>query len=135
MPVIPAGTVLPRVTTLSAARPSNRPTAPKGARSSRRASARLYGGRFRQINTFVDAAARGLPPTVALVWVVLWRDVNNGVATTSQSRIASRLGIGRATVDRALRRLRSDGLVELVARGGRTAGPSIFRLKATHGAE
>ena len=85
-------------------------------------------GRFRLINRFLDKHARNCSPVQAMVWVVLWRDSRDGVAKTSYSRLADRLGVSRATVARAIRLLRDMGYLEVVRRGGDLAGPTLHKI-------
>lgn len=125
--VIPPGTVLlpesPEAEPDAASRPKTR-------QKRRQASS----GRFESINIFVDEVMAGLSRAEALVWLALWRDTRNGRACTSYLRLAHRLGANRATVYRAIKRLKAKGLIRVVRKGGIGRGPSVYQITATeHG--
>lgn len=89
------------------------------------------GNRFAVLNAFVDATAGDLSRSEILVWLVLYRDTRNGIATTSQADIARRTRLSTRTVRYAVRRLTKRGLLVLVYRGGINRGPSKYRVLPT----
>lgn len=94
-------------------------------------SAKSARDRFGVLNMFVDATLRSVDPTAAVVWLVLYRDTKpDGLARTSQTDIARRIGLSDRTVRSALKRLEARGLLTVVCRGGRNRGPSIYRMWA-----
>jgi DNA-binding MurR/RpiR family transcriptional regulator len=84
-------------------------------------------GRFRLINKFIDKHARNCSTTAALAWVVIWRDSRDGIAVTSYSRLADRIGVSRSTVARAIRQLRELGYLEVARTGSESLGPTWHR--------
>ncbi|GIW97050.1 MAG: hypothetical protein KatS3mg111_0383 [Pirellulaceae bacterium] len=97
---------------------------PKGTRTKRKAA-----GRFGVLNEFVDCSMDGLTRAEIAVWLVLYRDVRDGVASTSQSDIARRAGISRKSVGKAIRKLEGRGLLQVVYRGGFHRGISKYRVR------
>lgn len=91
-------------------------------------------GRFNDINDFVDKTMRTLPDRAARAWFVLWRDTKpDGLARTSQSDLARRMGVSPDTAKRAIKDLKDAGLVIVVALGSIARGPSVYRLRPTPG--
>ena len=86
-------------------------------------------GRFKLLNTFVDFSARELRRNELLVWLILYRDAREGIATTGQTDLARRAGVSKRTVIRSLRRLADLGLLSVVRRGGLRRGPSAYRVR------
>ena len=86
--------------------------------------------RFGELNDFVDLTMRSLSHTQLKVWLVLFRDVRNGVARASQKWIAERCGVTDRTVRRVLPYLEARGLVEVKVKGGPGRGPSVYRVRA-----
>jgi hypothetical protein len=111
-------------------RPDPNPPAPK--RTKREPGAqdrRTTKNRFQTINAFLDVTARALPPSVALVWLMLWRDVKpDGLARTSVADLARRCGLCLRTVKQALRKLKTARLLLCVVRGNARLGPSVYRV-------
>jgi hypothetical protein len=90
--------------------------------------------RFALLNAFIDfsIATAKLTPAEALVWLVLFRDTKvNGTARTGQSDIARRTGLSVRGVQKAIDRLQTKGLIDVVQRGRLNAGPSVYRVRAT----
>src|SRR5437763_1021386 len=100
----------------------------RGAEDRPRGHKGATGGRFQALNAFGEGvmAARDRRETAA--WPVPYRDCRDGVARTSLSEVARRGGMDRRTAQRAVRRLRKRGLVEVVRRGGLNLGPSSYRV-------
>ena len=87
------------------------------------------GGRFADLNTFVDFTAGTLERSELLVWVTLFRDCRDGIARTGQADLARRTRLGLRTVRRAIKSLTKRGLLEIARRGGVSVGPSTYRLR------
>jgi DNA-binding transcriptional ArsR family regulator len=102
-------------------RPAAAESPPKGKAATR--------GRFKLLNAFVDFSARELRRNELLVWLILYRDTRDGVASTAQADLARRAGISKRTVIRTLRRLADLGLLTVVRRGGLRRGPSAYRVR------
>jgi len=85
--------------------------------------------RFRTMNDFVDFTLRDLGRAEMAVWLVLWRDTRDGTARTAYDDLARRAGLNRRNVGRAIRRLETRGLVQVVHRGGLRQGPSRYRVR------
>ena len=84
--------------------------------------------RFRILNAFVDHTAAKLKRSELLVWMTLYRDTRDGVATSSQRDIARRCGVDRKTVERAIGDLAGRGLLLVVAPGGFRRGSASYRV-------
>jgi DNA-binding MarR family transcriptional regulator len=84
--------------------------------------------RFRVLNAFVDYTAGGLRKSELLVWLTLYRDTRDGVATSSQRDIANRCGINRKTVERSVASLIGRGLLIVVKSGGFRRGSASYRV-------
>lgn len=87
--------------------------------------------RFAMLNKFVDVTMRELTASETLVWLLLYRDTRNGIATAAQSDIARRTGLTQATVSLAIRRLAKRGLVRVIRQGGFRKGLSSYRIRDT----
>jgi hypothetical protein len=87
------------------------------------------GERFAVLNAFVDFALAGRSRAELAVWLVLYRDTRDGTARTSYDDLASRAGLNRRNVGRALRQLERRGLVKVVHRGGMRRGVSRYRVR------
>jgi hypothetical protein len=104
---------------------------PRGPeRTAARTAPPAKGDRFRMLNAFIDFEMGSRPRSQVTVWLVLFRDSRDGIARTSQREIARRAGLSIRGVQKALARLRADGLVEVARRGGLAAGPSSYRVQA-----
>ena len=84
--------------------------------------------RFRILNAFVDHTAAGLRRSELLVWMTLYRDTRDNVATSSQRDIARRCGVDRKTVERAVTALVRRGLLVVVRSGGFRKGTASYRV-------
>ena len=104
--------------------PQGRPRKPVGRG---KADAR----RWATLNAFVDVTAARLSRSELAVWLVLFRDVRDGVARTGLTDIARRGGMDHGSAKRAVRSLVAKGLVTIVRRGRRHGGPSIYRVTPT----
>ena len=108
-------------------------TAPDGTdtereKPKRKPNHRKTGHRFAVLNAFVDDTAGELSRSEILVWLVLYRDTRNGIATTSQDNIARRAKLASRTVRYAIRRLVDRELLTVVYRGGINRGASKYRV-------
>ncbi len=65
------------------------------------------------------------------VWLILFRDVRDGVARTGMTDIARRAGLTRRGVVKAVAGLKRRRLIEVVARGSVNGSPNVYRV---HGA-
>jgi hypothetical protein len=64
------------------------------------------------------------------VWLILYPDVKrDGTARASRDDLALRRGIDRQRVGRALRRLASRKILQVIRRGGLNRGPSAYRYR------
>jgi len=90
------------------------------------------GERFAVLNAFTDFALADLTGAEAKVWLILFRDTQRtGTARTGQTDIARRAGLSPRGVRKALDKLQAKGLVMVVRRGRRNAGPSAYRVRPT----
>lgn len=87
--------------------------------------------RWRTLNAFVDRSACLVDPTAVAVWLVLFRFADReGVVRASAGRVAGNIGRHRLTVLRAIKRLRTAGLLSVVDRGGLRSGAAVHKLHA-----
>ena len=126
--VLPPGHTLPPLVAADAAAGElPRPAGRKGGKRAPRRSQR-HPNRFATINAFVDASLSKLPRAPALVWVTLWRFERDGVTRIAIAALARFAGCGKRQAIRATARLEKDGLIEVVYRGGKDAGVSVYRV-------
>jgi hypothetical protein len=131
----PSNTPRPRLVNLEPAedddgpRPQVAEAKRRGRPRSAKAKAKAKGGRFADLNAFVDFTAGTLERSELLVWLTLFRDCRDGIARTGQADIARRTRLAERTVRHAIRRLAKLELLEIVRRGGVSAGPSTYRLR------
>lgn len=131
--VLPAGTVLPPPVRPDEPTPMpSRPAGRKAVKSNRSGSrkGKRRPGRFPMVNAFIDTTMQTVKPSVALVWLTLWRDEKHGTVRTGVADLARRMGVDRSTVLRGLAELRERGLVEVVHHGGIGRGVNTYKLKA-----
>jgi hypothetical protein len=84
-------------------------------------------GRFGVLNAFVDYSLAGLDHSNRSVWLVLFRDTRpDGLARTSQTDIARRIGMSVSTVKRAIQQLENLGLLTVKYRGGLGGRLSVY---------
>lgn len=86
------------------------------------------GSRWHELNQFIDVTIRELSPRQVAVWLILFRDCRNGIASVSQVYIAQRCGLRRPTVSTAIRELEALGLVTTIHTGGVGRGVSKYRV-------
>jgi len=86
-------------------------------------------GRFGVLNAFVDYSLADLDHPCRSVWLVLFRDTRpDGLARTSQTDIARRIGMSARTVKRAVRKLETLGLLSVKFRGGLGGRLSVYHV-------
>jgi len=121
-PILPGASVLPPMTP--------KPTTAEQAESAPpgKASKRRHPDRFGVLNGFVDCSMAELSRAEIATWFVLFRDMRNGTACTAATDIARRIGTTKRTALSAIDKLRKQGLVERVRKGGLNRGPSVYRV-------
>lgn len=102
----------------------------KGKSSGKPATGR-HGHRWAAYNAFVDATLGGLGEAELRVWLILFRDVRDGVARTGMTDIARRAGLTRRGVVKAIAGLKRRRLVERVTRGTVNGNPNTYRVHGT----
>lgn len=87
-------------------------------------------GRWRTLNTFVDAALADCKTRAEIcVWLVLFRDVKpGGLARVGMTDIARRAGLSRRAVVAAINGLKRRRLIEVVCRGSIHGLPNAYRI-------
>lgn len=85
-------------------------------------------GRFEMLNSFVDCQLAECTRAELAVWLVLYRDSRKGMACTAQSWIAKRANVDVRTVRTAIGKLKRRGLVDVVKKGGPSAGLAVYRV-------
>ncbi len=85
-------------------------------------------GRWPTFNAFVDATIAGLSRSELAVWIVLFRDVRDGVARTGLTDIARRGGMEHGSAKRAVRSLTAKGLLRVVRRGRKNGGTNVYQV-------
>jgi len=88
--------------------------------------------RWLALNRFVDTTLKqgGVTPTVAMVWLVLYRSVRDGHCTVANSRIMALTGLSESTVERTIGALRRLRLIERTG-GGHPGRASTYRVRGT----
>ena len=104
------------------------PTAGTRGKAKGTGTGRVNSDRFAVLNAFVDFTAGTLNRADLLTWLVLYRDTRDGTAATSQADIARRTGLAKRTVQLAMNRLETAGLLKRVHRGGLRRGTSRYRV-------
>jgi hypothetical protein len=94
---------------------------PQGPKSKGKA-----GDRFRVLNAFVDFTLASLTSSEIAIWLILWRDTKDGIASTSFDDLARRAGCNRRQVSRAMGSLKIKGLAKVVHQGGFRRGVSSY---------
>lgn len=126
--IIPVGEELPP---MDADEPRRNGAGPRRnkAKGKTASAKRRTGERFALLNAFVDFSMGGLSRAEIIVWMILYRDSKEGIASTAQTDVARRGNIDRRTVGRSLRRLTARGLLEIVRQGGFRRGVSRYRVR------
>lgn len=108
--------------------PPTGPTAGTRGKAKGTGTGRANSDRFAVLNAFVDFTAGTLNRADLLTWLVLYRDTRDKTAATSQADIARRTGLAKRTVQLAMNRLETAGLLKRVHRGGLRRGTSRYRV-------
>jgi hypothetical protein len=97
-----------------------------------KAGARTAGeaGRWAMLNEFIDTTIRTIGEAEGRVWLVLFRDVRGGLARTGMTDIATRTGMTRRAVVKAIASLKRCGLVEVATRGSVNGSTNSYRIHA-----
>ena len=100
---------------------------PKPAKKTTKRTSAL---RFEMLNAFADSGTQGLSRAEIVVWLILFRDTkgNDSTARTSLADLARRGGMDRKTASRAIGKLESRRMLQVIKRGGLNLGPSVFRV-------
>ena len=106
------------------------PAKPEPKTSTRKAP-KKDANRWQELNQFIDITMRDLLPRQVAVWLTLFRDCRNGVASVSQVYIGERCGLRRPTVSTAIAELEALGLVTTIHTGGVGRGVSKYRVQNT----
>ena len=101
---------------------------PKTTATPRPPKGKATGDRFPTLNRFIDFTLRDLDRNEIAVWLILFRDTRDGIASTGQTDIGRRAGVAARTVRRVLAKLAARGLVQVVRRGRLGAGNSTYRV-------
>lgn len=117
-PTLPGCSVLPPM----------EPTTPAARNGNPNQRKRRTPDRFGVLNPLVDFTLRELSRADTVTWLILFRDVRDGVAQTSQRSIAERGGLSVQHVNKAVRRLEAAGLLTVVKRGGFRKGANVYRV-------
>ena len=134
--ILPAGTRWPQKTAESKEDPRPPVAGDKAVQTRKRmpdrpsANQARHPERFATLNAFVDGSMAGLPHLAKVCWFILFRDTRNGVASTAMTDMARRAGCDKRSVIRAVKRLEEEGFVEVVRRGGKFRGVSVYRMSA-----
>ena len=92
------------------------------------ARAKANAGRFPTLNGFRDVIARHLTPAEQIVWHHLYRWGRDGIVSASTRETAAACGIDKVTVTRAMKKLKTVGLVWDVKLSRNKGTASIYGL-------
>jgi DNA-binding phage protein len=109
--------------------PTAAPASPAHGTHARR-SRSAKSDRWATYNQFVDSTLRDIGEAESKVWLILFRDVRNGLARTGMSDIARRAGLSRRGVVKAIAGLKRRRLVEVITRGSVNGSPNSYRVHA-----
>jgi len=98
------------------------------AKPTRKKPPKRDGTRWQELNNFIDVTMRELNRRQLAVWLTLFRDCRQGIATTSQADIARRCGLRRPTVSTTIGELETLGLIQTIHQGGINRGMSRYRV-------
>jgi hypothetical protein len=85
--------------------------------------------RFAPLNDLVDHVLRHVDGIAEVkTWMVLFREVKNGVAKAGMTDIATRAGLTRRGVVKAIARLKARGLILVVSKGTVGGATNTYRL-------
>jgi predicted transcriptional regulator len=126
---IPTTNTPPRLHGLDVLPPLEPSEAAAGPRRERKGSAPSQ-GRFECLNNFVDFTLGSLTRAEIAVWMVLYRDARNGIATASIRDLADRAGCNKSSASRAVQMLVEKGLLKVVKQGGWKSGSSRYQVQS-----
>lgn len=98
-------------------------------RAAKKTTSTAKGDRWAMLNSVADVAIRDLTGAETKIWLILFRDVRNGLARTSMADIARRAGLEPRSAKRAMRSLEARRLVKIVAHGTIDGKPNTYQLK------
>ncbi len=103
----------------------------RGGKAQPATNAKKLAGRIRwqTLNQFVDVVLRDLSGGEAAVWLVLFRDARNGKATTAITDLATRCGMSRRGITKALALLKEKRLVAVIRRGSAAGAPNVYAVR------
>lgn len=84
--------------------------------------------RWKMFNTFVDETRRRLQHSEASVWTILFRDARGDLASTGYAGMATRGGMSKSTVARAIRQLKEKGLLVVRKPGKRDNNVTQYQI-------
>jgi hypothetical protein len=92
---------------------------------------RAFAMRFRILNAFVDRGTMAsLGRTDIQVWMAMFRHAKpDRTVRISAGRLAGALDTRRDTIVRSLRRLRDEGLIVRIRRGGQDGTPTTYQIR------
>lgn len=85
-------------------------------------------GRWQTLNTVVDGMIRELSEAELRVWLILFREVRDGLARAGMTDIARRAGMSRRGVVKAVKGLKKRGMLEVTMRGTVNGNPNTYRV-------
>ena len=85
--------------------------------------------RWQTLNQFVDLVLRDLSGGEVAVWLVLFRDARDGKARTGITDLATRCGMSRRGITKALALLKEKRLVEVIRRGSAAGAPNVYAVR------
>lgn len=103
--------------------------------STAKAAGRGKGDRWAAYNGFVDHTLRELSEAELRVWLILFRDVRDGLARAGMTDIARRAGLSRRGVIKAVAGLKHLRLIEVVVRGSVNGSTNAYRVHGTRPSE
>lgn len=86
------------------------------------------GDRFIVLNGMVDVTMRELTGAELRAWLTLFRDARGNTARTGMSDIATRAGLTRRGVVKAINGLKARGLIVVTAKGTIGGNPNTYQL-------
>jgi hypothetical protein len=101
---------------------------PRAARKRAAARPSRPPGRWQTLNTVVDGTMRDLSEAELRVWLILFREVRDGLARAGMTDIARRAGMSRRGVVKAVKGLKKRGMLEVATRGTVNGSPNTYRV-------
>jgi hypothetical protein len=98
------------------------------ASSTVKAAGHRKGDRWAVYNGFVDHTLRELSEAELRVWLILFRDVRDGLARAGMTDIARRAGLSRRGVVKAVAGLKHRRLIEVAVRGSVNGSTNAYRV-------